>query len=427
MPLDRTIAPAIHDAIEFDYTLPPINTHRLSNGLPLYWLNAGVQDVVEVDWIFPAGLWYEQKPAVAQAVAALLKNGTSKRSAHEINEAFEFYGANLKVNPGNDFSSVTLYTLTKHLPKLLPLVYELLTDAMFPEEEILIYKQNSIQRLLVNLRQCEFVANQRIDALLFGEAHPYGRYSKKEKIEAITREDLLNFYKKQYALAHVQIFMAGKIGPSDVKALDDVFGKDALSGEPVSSETFSAPAPSEKKHRILNDPNGVQGAIRIGRLFPNRHHEDFAPMIVLNTLFGGYFGSRLMSNIREEKGFTYGIYSSLSPFIHGGALTIHTEVGRDVIEPAVKEIYREMELLCNEPADAEELLLVKNYLLGNLLGDLDGPFQILQRWRTLILNGLTEEHFNRNIRIYKSISAEELQRLSQKYFCTDDFYEVVVV
>src|SRR5690606_11422809 len=265
------------------------------------------------------------------------------------------------------------------------------------------------------------------DAQLFGMAHPYGRYSKREKIEALTREDMLTFHKKAYDLSHVKIFMAGNIGDKEVQCVDTVFGKATLTKSPLSSETFSAPGPTEKKLHEINDESGVQGAIRIGRLFPNRHHEDFAPMIVLNTLFGGYFGSRLMSNIREEKGFTYGIYSSLSPFIHGGALTIHTEVGRDVIEPAVKEIYREMDLLCNEPADAEQLLLVKNYLLGNLLGDLDGPFQILQRWRTLILNGLTEEHFNRNIRIYKSISAEELQRLSQKYFCTDDFYEVVVV
>jgi len=427
MLLDRKIVPPIHDAIEFDYILPPINTQMLTNGRPLYWLNAGVQDVVEIDWVFPAGLWFEQKPAVAYAVAALLKNGTSRRTAHEINEAFEFYGANLKVNPGNDFSSVTLYTLSKHLPKLLPLVYELLTDAAFPEQEVQLYKQNAVQRLLVNLRQCEFVANQRIDALLFGEAHPYGRYSKKEKIEALTREDLISFHKKHFNLAHVRIFMAGKVSAADVQAMDDVFGKVPAVAETIWQETFSAPAPAEKKHRVVNDKDGVQGAIRVGRLFPNRHHEDFAPMIVLNTLFGGYFGSRLMSNIREEKGFTYGIYSSLAPYINGGSLIIHTEVGRDVIEPAVKEIYHEMKLLCDEQVDNDELLLVKNYLLGNLLGDLDGPFQIIQRWRTLILNGLTADHFDNNINTYKAITPAQLQALAQKYFQPDDYYEVVVV
>lgn len=425
--IDRKTPPSIHDAIEFDYVLPPITEQKLSNGLPLYWLNAGVQDVVEIDWVFPAGMWYEQKPSVAQAIGGLLKNGTSKRTAHQIHEALEFYGANLKVNAGNDFSVVTLYTLSKHLPDLLPIVYEILTDATFPEEEVVIHKQNAIQRLLVNLRQCDFVANQKIDALLFGEAHPYGRYTKKEKIEALTREDLLQFYKKSYNLADVKIFMAGKVSEKEVKWLDNIFGKAPMSLSAVESLTFAAPPPAEKKLHAINDPNGVQGAIRIGRKFFNRHHPDFAPMVVLNTLFGGYFGSRLMSNIREDKGFTYGIYSSLSPYAHDGSITVHTEVGRDVVAPAIEEVYKEMELLQKELADDEELLLVKNYLLGNMLGDLDGPFHILQRWRTLILNDMTIENFNRNVNIYKTITAKDLQRLAQKYYDKNDFYEVVVI
>lgn len=425
--LDRKTPPQIHDAVEFEYKLPPINKQQLGNNIPLYWLNGGVQEVAEIDWVFPAGMWYEQKPAVSNAVAALLKNGTSKHTAQQINEALEFYGASLKVNTGNDNATVTLYTLTKHLPALLPMVYEILTDAIFPEDELSIFKQNSVQRLMVNLRQAEFVANQRIDALLFGEFHPYGRFTKKEKIEAILREDLLAFYNAAYNLSHVKIFMAGSVGENEVALLEDIFGKQKLMKTVLHEELFSAPGPSEMKHRISNDPNGVQGAIRIGSLFPNRHHPDFAPMVVLNTLFGGYFGSRLMSNIREDKGYTYGIYSSMASFVNGGSLAIHTEVGRDVVEEAVKEIYHEMQLLCNEPAEEDELLLVKNYLLGNLLGDLDGPFSIIQRWRTLILNGMDEESFNRNISIYKNITAQELQDLAKKYYHLDNFYEVVVI
>ena len=427
MVLDRKIAPKIHDAIEFDFVLPPVHTYTLDNGLPLYWLNAGVQDVVEVDWAFPAGLWYEQKQGVANAVAALLKNGTSKRTAQQINEAFEFYGATLKVRPGNDHAIVSLYCLTKHLPQLLPIVYEMLTDSVFPQEEINIYKQNTIQRLLVNLRECEFVANQKIDALLFGEDHPYGRYTRQDTIEAITQEDLSKFYKKAYNLAGVKIFMAGNIGEQEAGQVNEIFGKDAVQTNGVEQLSFDLLTAVERQQHFMNDENGVQGAIRIGRLFPNRHHPDFAPMVVVNTLFGGYFGSRLMSNIREDKGYTYGIYSSASPMMNGGSLTVHTEVGRGVVEEAIKEIYHEMDLMCNERADEEELLLVKNYLLGNLLGDLDGPFQILQRWRTLILNGLDINHFNRNVQIYKSITTAEVQALAQKYLDKNSFHEVVVI
>lgn len=427
MVLDRTAAPAIHDAVEFDYKLPPINKEQLDNGLPFYWLDAGVQDVVQIDWIFPAGLWYEQKASVAHATAGLLKNGTSKYTSEQIHEALEFYGAQLKVNAGNDYATITLYSLTKHLPDLLPIVHEIITDSTFPEHEVEIHKKNAIQRLLVNLRQCEFVANQHIDALLFGESHPYGRYSKRENIEALTREDLLAFYHANYNLANVQIFMGGKVGATEVKLINDIFGKTTLNPSAIVRADFGAPDHRQRIHKIDNDPNGVQGAIRIARLFPNRHHPDYAPMVVLNTLFGGYFGSRLMSNIREDKGYTYGIYSSLHPEMNGGSMTIHTETGKDVIDAAIKEVYHEMDVLCKELADDEELLLVKNYLLGGLLGDLDGPFSILQRWRTLILNGSTEEYFYNNIRIYKTVTAQELQQLAQKYYNTKDFYEVVVV
>lgn len=427
MTLDRTTPPAIHDAVEFDYVLPAINEEKLSNGIPFYWLNAGVQDVVEISWVFPAGIWYEEKQATSQAVAGLLKNGTSKRTSQQINEALEFYGASLKIGPGNDHSTVTLHTLTKHVPNLLPIVYEILTDAIFPQTELDIYKQNSLQRLMVSLRHCDFVANQRIDAALFGDTHPYGRFTKKETIEGLTREDLIAFYKKHFDLGGVRIFMAGKFGNDVLKNVDDVFGKIAVTVTKHDVKTFDIIQSAEKKQYIINDAEGVQGAIRIGRLFPNRHHKDFAPMVVLNTLFGGYFGSRLMSNIREEKGYTYGIYSGLSSYTHSGEITIQTEVGRDVIEPAIKEIYHEMNVICNEPADDEELLLVKNYLLGNLLGDLDGPFSILQRWRTLILNGMTIENFNRNIGIYKNITSKELQTLAQKYLDAKDYHEIVVI
>lgn len=425
--LNRTHPPAIHDAIEFDYYLPPVHQQQLDNGIPLYWLSAGAAEIAQVDFVFPAGLWQEPKPGVAAATASLIKQGTTQRNAQQLHEAIEFYGANLRSTAGNDFSTITLYCLSKHLQVLLPVVFEMLTEASFPEEEVRIYKQNSIQHLMVSQRKCEFVANQQIDAKLFGESHPYGRFTTIEKMEALTREDIEAFHKSAYNLGNLRIFMGGYLGAMEVQYVNKVFGKEPVIFQKETTQVFSPPPPYEQKKLILNDEQGVQGAIRIGRLFPNRHHPDFPKMVVLNTLFGGYFGSRLMANIREEKGYTYGIYSSLQPMLHGGSLIIHTEVGRQVIEPAVAEIYKEMELLRREPAAAEELLLVKNYLLGGLLGDLDGPLHLLQRWRSLILNGMDEADFNRNVAIYKSITSEELLALAQQYFEEKDFNEVVVI
>lgn len=427
MPTDRKIAPAIHDAVSFNFSLPAIQKHVFPNQIPLYWIDSSVQDVIEIDWVFPAGIWYEPLPMVSQAVAALFKNGTSRRSANELNEALEFYGASFRVIPGNDYATVTLHALTRHLPDILPVIQEILTEAVFPEEELEIFKTNAVQRLLVSLRQGEFVANQQMDALLFGENHPYGRYTKKEAIEALTRADLQAFYKKNYDIGQVQIFMAGKFGKKEIDLLEEAFGRQEIYASSIPYMPAPSPAPSGQKLHLDHDPQGVQGAIRIGRLFPNRLHPDFAPMVVLNTVLGGYFGSRLMRNIREEKGFTYGIYSALSSYIHGGSFVIHTETGREVTMAAVSEIYHEMERLCREPIPEEELALVKNYLLGNLLGELDGPFQVLQRWRSLILNGLKEEDFHNNVNTYKMMTSKRLHELARQYFLPEQFYEVVVM
>jgi zinc protease len=426
--INRKETPSIHDAISFEYHLQPVQKEIFQNNVPLWWLNAGTQDVIQLDWVFHAGLWHEQQTAVAQSVASLLRNGTTAKSALEINEAIEYYGASLKVSPNNDYTIVTLHTLTKHLPALLPVIKEIITEAAFAEEELQTYIRNAQQRLAVNLRQCDFVANRHIDAFLFGKEHPYGRFTEPTDLLALTPQALRDFHQKHYQSQNCMMFMAGKIDKSQVALVNDYFGKEAWGGASLPKvNTYEAHPAAEKKHRIINDENGVQGAIRIARHFPTRQHPDFTPMLVLNTIFGGYFGSRLMANIREEKGYTYGIHSQIYNYRKDGALLIATEAGKDVCELAVEEIYKEMDLICNERVDDEELLLVKNYLLGNLLGDLDGPFSIMQRWKNIILNDLPAEQFNNNIEIYKTVTPAKLQDLAQQYLNKADYYELVVI
>jgi predicted Zn-dependent peptidase len=171
----------------------------------------------------------------------------------------------------------------------------------------------------------------------------------------------------------------------------------------------------------------VQGSIRIGRDFPNRHHPDFLKAMVLNNIFGGYFGSRLMANIREDKGYTYGIHSFMQDHIQQSAWLVSTEAGKDVCEAAIEEVYKEMKRLRNEPVGDEEMKLVRNYMMGSILGDLDGPFQIISRWKNYILNGLDEKYFYNAINTIRTVSPEELQQLAKKYLNPEAFYELVVV
>ncbi len=424
---DRSQAPHIKDAIEYAIALKKPEIFTLDNGVKVYNVNAGTEEVVQIEWIFKAGNWFEKSNNIASATNFLIKNGTSKKSAYEINEYVDFYGAYLNRNCYNETAVVTLHCLSRQLENLLPMVQELFLDAIFPESELHIFRQNMKQKLEVNLKKCDFVAGRKIDELLFGAKHPYGVYSVAEDYDALDVETLRNFYATYYQQGHCSIFSAGILPGNYAQLMNGFFGSLPFNQSAVVAPEHPIVPATEKKWNIINDPDGVQGAVRIARPFPTRHHPDFPKVQVLNTLFGGFFGSRLMNNIREDKGYTYGIYSFLVNHIHGGAWMISTEAGRDVCCATVQEVYNEMQALREGDIDPEELLLVKNYLIGTLLGDLDGPFHIIARWKNLVLNGLDDSFFYHSVDTIKNISAEELKAMANKYLQPEDFYELVVV
>ena len=425
--LDRKIFPTIEEAVHFDLQLKNCDRFTLDNKVPVYAMNAGAQDVVMVEWVFDAGNWYDKQPMVAATTNFLIKNGTTSKSAYQINDFFEFHGAYLNRSCYNETASLTLHCLSKHLETLLPVVREIIETSIFPAEELAIYIQNQKQRLSVNLQKCDFIANRLIDEYLFGINHPYGTYSNAEDYDALNTDLLKAFYKQYYLNGSCKIFVAGKMPIGYESMLNKAFGTLPLHADaPVVVEHPIVTA-AQKKVEIINDENGVQGAIRMARPFPNRHHPDFQKAHVLNTLFGGFFGSRLMSNIREDKGYTYGIHSYFQNHVHASAWMISTEAGRDVCAATITEVLKEMELLRNELVDMEELNLVRNYMIGSLLGDLDGPFQLIGRWKNYVLNGLDENYFYKSIETIKSVTPQELQILANTYLQPDDFYELVVI
>ena len=425
----RTVVPTIKLPVEFNVQLPECRRYTLSNGVEVFAIDMGGEDTLMLNWIFYAGNWYEKKKMSASATNYLLKNGTSRLTAFGVNEHFEYYGSYLNRNCYSETAELTLHCLNKHVKELIPVVAEIITESVFPEEELLIYKQNSQQRLKVSLQKCEFVAGQLIDAHLFGEDHPYGRYSRLEDYEALQRQELLDFYKQYYQNGRCVIFAAGKLPADLIEQLEQYFGKLPLRSHKSSDMMVSHPlVPSkERKYHMTVDPQGVQTAIRIARPFPNRHHPDFQKAMVLNNVYGGFFGSRLMANIREEKGYTYGIYSYLMNHVEHSGWMISTEAGRDVTEATIIEIYREMNRIREELIENEELMVTRNYMIGTILGDLDGPFQVAARWKNLILNDLDETYFYQGIETIKTVTAKELQEVAEKYFRTEDFYELLVV
>src|SRR6185436_5455340 len=320
----------------------------LENGIPVYVINAGEQDVIKIEIIFRAGASQHDNFLVAGAANTLLDEGTKHHSAAEIAEEFEYYGAFLHTESTADWASVSLITLNKFLQNVFPLYCEIISEPVFPEQELETYKTQNKQRLQVNNNKVDYVARKTFNQKLFGQKSAYGFYQAVEDYENIERESLLDFHKTNYLDGIFAVVVSGRAGEGVLKLIEHSFGKISV----AKRETAPAPA-------FMNGTAGakfwtekkdaVQSGLRIGRLLFNRKHEDYKGLSILNTILGGYFGSRLMSNIREDKGYTYGIGSALVSLQNTGYFFIATEVGVEVRNAALKEIYSEIEKLRNEP------------------------------------------------------------------------------
>jgi predicted Zn-dependent peptidase len=426
MSLNRSTPPAIKQATDFTIQLPSCETVSLSETNKLYMVNAGTQDVISFEIYIPKLLESQKEVVVSKAVASLLKSGTGSLSALQISERIEQVGASISISQNNDFFIVKLTCLSRHFINLLPLLFELIQDPTFPKDELEIYRQQAIQNMSVNLKKSEFIANRTIDELMYGFDHPYGSYSLMKDYHSLSQNDLISFHKKYISLEKATFFLSGKFEQGVIKEIQSEFEKRKVSSSAILKPIATIKPTESKKHRITNDEKALQGALRIAKKFVSRTHEDFIPMLFTNTLFGGYFGSRLMSNIREDKGYTYGIYSFVQQNMEANTYVIATDVGKDVAEKAVEEVWHEMKRLRTEPVPSEELQLVKNYILGSILGSIDGPFKIMSRWKSLILNNSDEKKFQKSVNTYKNITAEQIMQLANTYYQEEDFYDLIV-
>jgi zinc protease len=421
--LDRQTPPQFNGVENINLIHP--ESSQLKNGCKIFTFNSGGQDLVRIEWIFQNSRFDPEKPLLNVAVNTMLTDGTSKLTAAQIADNIDFYGAFLQVDYSYDYSQVTLFTLTKHLQATLPVVKDILTDSIFPEKELATYVRNQQQKLQVSLQKNDFVARREFNKALFGETI-YGLAAQPEDFQSLKREDLLVNFKQMYQPANCNIIIAGKADPQILEAVTSTF--EGVWGDVTTIADTTQPdlQPSAERFIYIEKPDALQSAIRIGTPFINRVHPDFPGMQVLNTVLGGYFGSRLMANIREDKGYTYGIGSGMSAFKQTGSFFIASEVGADVCKAAVTEIEKEVTLLKTDLIPDEELSLVRNFMLGSLLGSLENVMSHADKFKNLYFAGLDYDYYERYTQTVKNITAEELKVLANKYLDFDNFYKVIV-
>ena len=421
MTINRLQAPEYTSNFSFPAIKP--EQHTLANQIPLYVIDAGSQALCKIEMVFNAGNYFESNALIANATNSLMREGTGGKSASEIAELLDYYGAFLETAVSKDKASVILYSLNKHLSKTLPVMMDLVQNAIFPEKELTLYKTNQKQKFLVNQQKVDFVARNHFNAMLFNDT-PYNQFVEAENYDQLSQHQLQQFFKDRYSGDGLYMVIAGNISADVLAMVKDAAGSIALKTEnEVQSyiNNFTG-----RKELLIEKKDAMQSAIRIGRRLFNKKHEDYFGMQLLNTILGGYFGSRLMSNIREDKGYTYGIGSGVASLLNDGLFYISTEVGVDVTSATLIEIYKEIELLQQNPVKKEELDLVKNYLLGTFLRSVDGPFAMSEKFTSIKDYGLTNEFYKSYVNHIKQAKASDLMLLAQKYLNKNDLSELVV-
>lgn len=419
MILDRTISPVAKPIAQLN--ILEMQNRPLKNGTPLKVLNHGGAELIQFEFLFKGGSRFQEQPLVANFTNLLLLEGCEKYNSKEINDKLDFYGAFYNTEVLKDYASLKVYTLKKYLNEVLEIIQSCITTPTFPEEEFNILLNNKKANFQVQSGKVDFICRQTFSAKLY-EGGDYGKTAEMEDYDNLTLDQLKSFYQTYYKKGY-QILLAGAIDDNTIQSFEDAFG--GLEYSPLETEkTFSLGTPGTGKVFVEKE-GAIQSAIRMGRNLIDMDHPDFTKMKFVSTLLGGYFGSRLMTNIREDKGYTYGIGSAVMSYEKAGLFLIASEVGGDVCQAAIDEIDVELNRLRTEKVHEEEIKLVRNYMLGSFMRSLDGPFDLLEAYKQIMYAEKGYAYYNDLLHTINTIDANTIQEIANKYLKREDLLEVV--
>ena len=422
--LDRTLQPEILEPEQLSVQLP--ERIVLPNGIPVNVLNAGENEVVRIDLLIEGGRWQQTQPLQALFTNRMLREGTSRYTAAEIAEKLDYYGAWLELSSASEYAYITLHSLNKYLPETLDVLESIVKEPVFPEKELDVIANNNIQQFLVNSSKVDFLAHRGLVKAIYGGQHPCGRLVQEEDYHRITPTVLHDFYTRYYHSNNCSIFLSGKVNDDCLRRIESLFGNESFGTDfrkPEKKEFL--PVSSFEKRIFIERPDALQSAVRMGMLSLDRNHPDYLKARVLVTLFGGYFGSRLMSNIREEKGYTYGISAGIIPYPGQGVLVVSAETANEFVEPLIGEVYHEIDRLHNELVSEEELSMVKNYMLGDMCRSYESAFSLADAWIFVRTSGLPDSYFADVLDAIKTVTPQEIRELAGRHLCKEKLKEVV--
>ncbi len=424
MELNRTLSPDSKPMEPF--VVAPPERHILKNGIPLKIIREGAQEVIRLDILIGAGQWQQTQLLQALFTNRMLREGTRSLTSPQIASRLDYYASWLELNTSVQHSWITLYSLNKHFPHTLSVIESLLKEPTFPEEQLEVVLNTNKHHFFVNQNKVSFLSGKGLRHAAFGEEHPMGATAEEWDYDRVTSKCLRDYYSEHYHSGSCSIYMSGYITDTQIKQVEEAFG--AIPWGQV--KPFQEPLPhsihvSTQKRTHLLKADAMQSSVRMGWHAMQCTHPDYLKFRVLMTVLGGYFGSRLMSNIREIKGLTYGISASLSNFPDTGLAIVSSETATANVEELIREVYHEMDTLRETLIPCDELEMVRNYLMGETARTYEGAFQLAEAWINADINHQPADHPRRIMQAIQNVTAEELRDLARKYFLKENVFEIV--
>lgn len=415
--LDRTLAPAFQPLKVPTLARPEIQ--QLGNGIELTSYLDPNQNLVQVDFIFQASdLSILARQLDAYAFKMLLE-GTKNRDAKKIADDISFLGASFDISHGPESDSITISCLSRFLPQMLEILKCLWEESVFPAREWKTMQETGIQQNAINEQKTSYQVGKLFRQKLFGLKTDYGYSFDKELIGAFNSNQIQAHFRAQQTLGPGLVIISGwaeKEALSILREWLSSFSGCSKLKVPVDGELVT------EKSGIYwdNRPESQQTSLRLGQRTINSHHPDSPYFQLMLEIFGGYFGSRLMSNIREEKGWTYGIFAQKVGYKNAPYWFIGADLKAEVAMQALEEIKKEAAILKNELAEEEELEKVKNYMIGQFLTSITHCYGLADRYKSLWSAGRTIDNLEKSLQTIQQAEAEKVREMAQKYLHVDE-------
>ena len=416
--IDRSKPPVI--PIPREFLFPEYSQTMLSNGIRLILVEDHAQPLLSIHLVFRKGAAAESIPGLANFTAQMITRGTTSRSAQQIADEMDFLGGSLYASSAWDTTSVSLTVLTKFAIAGLNVFADVVCNASFPEDEIERYRLQALSYLQQNYSDPNYLASVALRYGLY-KGHTYGHAltGTLESIGGLKRQDCLAYYNDVFTPGNAFIVATGNITIDQLKQMLETAleGWEAKRSEPEQAEA-STPV-KERKVVVCEKPEAAQTVLLVGFASPSLSDPDYPAMQFLNTLLGSVFISRLNANLREEKGYTYGVNSYIDVRRSSSSLVIGTSVGKDVTLPAVEEILGELQRMASEPITDEELDLTRKYMLGSFALRTATPNQVISLLSSLELFGLPPEYYEQYYKALAAITKEQLFDVQKRRFSVE--------